>query len=142
MEIVKEIQKDLFAALSKPLLEVDNTQTRVRKGRASTTTTHAELNLFALGMAALGIGVTAWVMGLGLAPVTTTKQVWHPNPGGKGNPGYYTTESKLGLTIVERPRMLLPFTGSSGAGTTANLGIPLDILGFFGFHPLPGLAGT
>jgi len=143
LEVARVVEKDLFAALGKPLVEFDSTHVKPKgkKGEVVTTTTHGEVNLFTLGLAALGLGVTAWVMGIGLAPVTTTRTVttpgqgYHPahleDPGNSRSfvPAYWdvppTTKDvpSIGLTLVERPRMLLPFTSSSGSGTTGNTGI-------------------
>lgn len=149
VEVVKEVQKDLFAALGRPLLSIESTESRVRKGKVRTTTTKGEINLFAIGAAAVGIGMTMWILGLGLVPKDTTRTqvIHHPAVWESFGGSYQQTSAAYDetiqipmttVTIGERPRMLLPFTSATGGSSTGVGGSPWSFWsGFIG--PLLGL---
>jgi hypothetical protein len=126
VELVKETEKDLFAAFGRPIVSMDTVETRRRKNRDETTTTHAELNAFTIGIGAVGLAAALWISGLQLGPMPKTRVVHHPAQtieepvvGKITIPAFDERIPYVGVGLRQRPPWSWSLFGNGNVGTSS-----------------------
>lgn len=128
-----------------PLIRGDRTIETERKGKVITDRySFAVPAWFVVGGIVAG-AVALWVTGLGLAPTTKTKTIHVPGQGYHAPtsmdrehyfppywdvPPHDETVTVSTVQLVERPRLLLPFTSGTGGSGSGGTGLP-----FFNLFP-------
>ena len=128
MEVAKEVEKDLFTALSKDILGVH----AVSQGGTRKHPVVYETDIHIPAWFIVGGAVALWLIGLGVEPFQTTDA--------NGN-------KRTGLRWTPRPRMVLPFTSSQSLsvppiGPVWNWLTPPDLQGTIEGDISQGIFGT